>query len=109
MLIGRTENQVKNRWKSITKKAEKTCPKGFDPIKILISEMKAEPDMTTLNSMMPVSPILSPGFLYPFGDLGFSSMADQIKSVYQLGMASINNPDPSPSTLLFLSSPHMRH
>ncbi|CAG9314566.1 unnamed protein product [Blepharisma stoltei] len=112
LLKGRTENQVKNRWKSLTRKAEKICPKGLDPIKFLISEMKVpEPESVNLSSVMPVSPLIisSPGFIpFAFNDLGFSNLADQIKTTYQMGMSGLQQPDPSPSTLLFLNSPNVR-
>ena len=42
LLPGRNENSVKNRWKSITRKAQKEVAEGVDPIQWLIAERQGE-------------------------------------------------------------------
>mmetsp|Transcript_12905 Transcript_12905/g.13004 ORF Transcript_12905/g.13004 Transcript_12905/m.13004 type:complete len:103 (-) Transcript_12905:43-351(-) len=102
----------------MSKKAEKSCPKGADPISFLISEKKSmENEVKTDNSLSDVKPppvqmsTGSPGFVpYTFNDLGFSSLADQIKMCYNMGMGSSAQTEttPSPSSLLFFQSPNFR-
>ncbi|CAG9321536.1 unnamed protein product [Blepharisma stoltei] len=111
LLKGRTENQVKNRWKSITKRSKKSR-KGREQIKTIISEKKGlEPESVPLSSVMPISPMIvsSPGFIpFAFDDHGFSNLADQIKTIYQIGMTGMQQTDVSPSAFLFLNSPNVR-
>ena len=56
LLTGRNENNVKNRWKSMTKKAEKELPPGTDIVRWLISERKDRQVETTecVNEFPPV-------------------------------------------------------
>ncbi|CAG9324448.1 unnamed protein product [Blepharisma stoltei] len=41
-LTGRTENSVKNRWKSMVKKTEKICPPGVDVIDMLLAQKQGK-------------------------------------------------------------------
>lgn len=42
LLLGRNENSVKNRWKSMVRKAHKELPPGTDVVQWLIAERKAQ-------------------------------------------------------------------
>lgn len=104
-LKGRTENQVKNRFKSLVRKAEKSCPKGINPVMFLINQIRQP---TTRNEVQPISPLIlspSPAFSrynhYSFADFGFGTLADSLKHYYLPPKTA--NPDgtPSPSSLLY--------
>lgn len=98
----------------MSKKAEKMCPKGCDPITFMVSEKKSlENDYKCTDTLLSSAPPIirgagSPGFVpYTFNDLGFSTLADQIKMCYNMGMGSASQADttPSPSSLLFFQNP----
>mmetsp|Transcript_3822 Transcript_3822/g.3618 ORF Transcript_3822/g.3618 Transcript_3822/m.3618 type:complete len:116 (+) Transcript_3822:438-785(+) len=113
------ERKIKSRTdgKACPKKAEKICPKGSDPINFLLDEKKCmeketKPENPLLNVPTPVPRSGgSPGFVpYTFNDLGFSSLADQIKMCYNMGVGPNTQaePSPSPSSLLFFQNPSFR-
>lgn len=58
-LPGRTENQVKNRYKSLLKKAKWNCSRGQDPVSRLILELEAlkreECSRATLDDIKPLA------------------------------------------------------
>lgn len=59
-LPGRTENQVKNRYKSLIKQAKRCCPQGRDPVSYLILELEAlkreQYLSSSLDDMKPLNP-----------------------------------------------------
>ena len=75
LLPGRNENSVKNRWKSMVRKAEKTCPPGSDIVESLISEKQTQdspflsqgltPTTTASPPPMAFYPITLPPLLEP--------------------------------------------
>lgn len=94
-LPGRTENQVKNRWKSILKKMEK-----LPEINIIKSN---NDDYKMISPLIQISPA-SRGFVSFNYDLGFSSLADSITSRYKvLDSPYQNEKTPSPSNLLYFN------
>lgn len=54
MLPGRNENSVKNRWKSMVRKAQKELPPGTDVIMWLIADCKARSPTSSIEYMPPV-------------------------------------------------------
>lgn len=95
-MLGRTENQVKNRWKSLLKKIKKNPE--MKPRK----QKKEEINM--ISPLMSMTPNSAMGFVPYNYDLGFSSLADSIKTQYRI----LENPfrkekTPSPSTLLYFN------
>ncbi|OMJ82961.1 hypothetical protein SteCoe_16237 [Stentor coeruleus] len=94
-LPGRTENQVKNRWKSLLKKMTKK-----PEIKLNLIESD---EFKMISPMIP-TPSSTIGFVPYNYDLGFSTLADSIKTQYRV----LDNPfkkekTPSPSTLLYFN------
>lgn len=60
LLVGRNENSVKNRFKSLVRKAQKELPAGTDPIRWLIAEKRdQELELSEGNSIQLISPMLS--------------------------------------------------
>lgn len=60
LLLGRNENSVKNRFKSLLRKAQKELPSGTDPIRWLLAEKRNEEvEMTEGNSIHLISPMLT--------------------------------------------------
>ena len=60
MLLGRNENSVKNRFKSLIRKVRREIPKDTDPIRWLIAEKREqEVEMTDGNSINLISPMLT--------------------------------------------------
>lgn len=58
-LNGRTENSVKNRWKSMVKKTEKICPPGVDLIDMLIAQKQGRDyEYSDGESMQVISPMI---------------------------------------------------
>ena len=95
-LDGRTENQIKNRWKSLLKKMQKHP-------ELKNTKAKKE-EIKMISPLMSMTPNSAIGFVPYNYDLGFSTLADSIKSQYRL----IENPfrkeqTPSPSTLLYFN------
>ena len=77
LLLGRNENSVKNRFKSLLRKAQKELPEGTDAIRWLIAEKRnQEVEMSEGNSIHLISPMLtSAAFEHmqrPPGDIGFN-------------------------------------
>ena len=73
LLIGRNENSVKNRFKSLLRKAQKELPEGTDPIRWLIAEKQnQEVEMMDGNSIQLISPMIT-------------SAALELKSPVQVG------------------------
>jgi len=58
-LPGRNENSVKNRWKSMLRKAEKSLPPGTDVVEALISA-KQKQDSSPLPSLTPLTASSTP-------------------------------------------------
>ncbi|OMJ91122.1 hypothetical protein SteCoe_6386 [Stentor coeruleus] len=56
LLLGRTENQVKNRWKSLLAKAKRECPPNFRPNEYIITMVKTKiaPESKNDNLVLPV-------------------------------------------------------
>ena len=85
-LPGRTENQVKNKWKSMYKKAQKECPSGYDVVQFLIaSRSNMEIEMHDTDKITLISPVMSQAdgkvpFLYSAKEENFSSLAEAYKS-----------------------------
>jgi len=83
----------------------------------MVAEKKTqETEIKNEDQLSYVPPIMkqtsSPGFMpYGFNDFGFSTIADQIKMCYNMGMGSASQADttPSPSSLLFFQNPNFRN
>lgn len=56
LLLGRTENQVKNRWKSLLAKAKRECPPNFSPNEYILTMVKTQkpPESKNDNLVLPV-------------------------------------------------------
>lgn len=95
-LSGRTENQVKNRWKSLLKKIER---------KPEIKYKKPKNDeYKMISPLLSMTPNSALGFVPYNYDLGFSSLADSIKTQYRvLDQPFKKEKTPSPSTLLYFN------
>ena len=60
LLLGRNENSVKNRFKSLLRRAQKELPPGMDPIRWLLAEKRdQEVEMTEGNSIHLISPMFT--------------------------------------------------
>lgn len=59
-LPGRNENSVKNRWKSMVRKATKSLPAGSDVTEALISEKKEQESASSLPSLTPLTASSTP-------------------------------------------------
>ena len=68
MLPGRNENSVKNRWKSMVRKAQKVLPAGTDISRWLIADRKSQ-DADALEIISPVVCASSPFGQYPISVL----------------------------------------
>ena len=97
-LPGRTENQVKNRFKSLLKRGASNCPRGLTPIENLLTEMKRSLDPEKLVIASPaLSSTVTPSPQTPFSsaDLNFSAWTNAFSG----GMHALATP--SPTTMLF--------
>ena len=94
-LPGRTENQVKNRWKSLQKKIEKKP-------QIKYKKAKHE-DYKMISPLLSMTPNSAIGFVPYSYDLGFSNLADSIKTHYGFGEQALKKETLSPSSLLYFN------
>lgn len=77
-LPGRTENQVKNRWKSLIFKAEKEFPIGVDIVSMLIAEKGGMVvEVFNQDNMKVISPVVKSEGMTP-RDFGFGKYADNV-------------------------------
>jgi hypothetical protein len=97
-LAGRTENQVKNRWKSLVKKMEKS--EG----ETMRYKRRESEDFRIISPLVQISPSPNMGFM-PFNyDLGFSTLADSIKMQHRVLETTFKqDKTPSPSSLLYFN------
>ena len=86
-LSGRTENQVKNKWKSMYKKAQRECPSGYDVVQFLVAQRNnMEIEMQDVDNITIISPVISEQigvkapFLYSAKEENISSLAEAYKS-----------------------------
>ena len=87
-LPGRTENQVKNRFKGLLKRGKEGCPRGVDPIAHLLQQVQK-----------PSCVVSSPASTNSKSEIDFSMVADQILSLAPSSPVC-ESADVSPSTLL---------
>ena len=103
-LQGRTENQIKNRFKSMVKKASRVCPEDMDVVTFLIKEKNGEELAIPKAEKVKIkSPIVSNRFnpaRSSVNEVGFSTIADRIK-LKGTQCTSKQEATPSPSTMLF--------
>ena len=103
-LTGRTENQVKNRFKSLMKKGMSGCPRGLNPIAHLLGKTKTDSvaisNGKTVDSPLVASSVTpSTHMSHSVHDLGFSNWAEQFKLLVKSPTTS--EATPSPSNMLF--------
>lgn len=93
LVPGRNENSVKNRWKSLMRKAQKELPPGTDLVRWLIAEKTSQQMEVTENSTIQIySPVVyssPPVGAFP---LAYMSEAPQAPgSTFPVQMKSIDN------------------
>jgi hypothetical protein len=102
LLIGRNENSVKNRFKSLLRKAQKELPEGTDPIRWLIAEKRnQEMEITEGNSINLISPMITSASLegkspmqsgfFESGE-GFTSLPSRAIDTVKRGLRGMEHP-----------------
>lgn len=102
LLIGRNENSVKNRFKSLLRKAQKELPEGTDPIRWLIAEKRnQEMEITEGNSINLISPMITSASLEGKSPIqsgyferveGFTSLPSRSIDVVKKGLRTMEHP-----------------
>lgn len=91
MLLGRNENSVKNRFKSLIRKVQREIPKGTDPIRWLIAEKRdQEVEMTEGNSINLISPMLTSAS-FDLNSPFHGAFTDQSESFYALSATTVDS------------------
>lgn len=95
LLDGRTENQVKNRFKSLMRKAKSLRGNDKDPVELLIQQLREGAKEKSENFVVPsVINAVMPFFPYTgMNQSGFSSMNDGMQTTYN----TVSKNEPSTS------------